>query len=222
MKKEDLEKIVKESKTISEVIRKLGLRVAGGNFKSIKNKILKFNIDISHFDSNHVRNEKLKNYIELFKKKELTECLIENSTYNNRGNIKKRLFKEGLKTNKCELCGQGEMWNNKKMSLILDHINGIWNDNRLENLRIVCPNCNATLDTHCGKQKSKQKKEEYRKYINQKKIELYYSKRKVDRPEYEVLLKEVEELGYCATGRKYGVSDNSIRKWIKYYQKGLK
>jgi hypothetical protein len=41
------------------------------------------------------------------------------------------------------------------LSLILDHINGVNNDNRIENIRIVCPNCNATLDTHCGKNKSK-------------------------------------------------------------------
>jgi len=59
------------------------------------------------------------------------------------------LYQEKLKNKVCELCGQDENWNGKKMSLILDHINGINNDNRLENLRIVCPNCNATLDTHC-------------------------------------------------------------------------
>lgn len=78
------------------------------------------------------------------------ELLVENST-TSRGAIKRNLYKEGLKERKCELCGQGEEWNGKKMSLILDHINGINNDNRLENLRIVCPNCNATLDTHCKK-----------------------------------------------------------------------
>ena len=58
-------------------------------------------------------------------------------------------YKEGIKKRKCELCGQGEEWNGKHMSLILDHINGNPNDNRLENLQIVCPNCNATLPTHC-------------------------------------------------------------------------
>lgn len=221
MNREILEKIVKESKTISEVIRKLGLRVAGGNFKSIKNRIKKFDIDTSHFDANFVRNEKLKSHTELFIKRKLVDCLVENSDYNNRSSIKKRLFEEGLKINKCELCGQDENWYGKKMTLILDHINGVWNDNRIENLRIVCPNCNATLDTHCGKQKSKQKKEEYKKTITQNKINLYLSKRKVDRPEYEVLLKEVDELGYSATGRKYGVSDNSIRKWLNFYQKRL-
>lgn len=51
----------------------------------------------------------------------------------------------------CEKCGQDENWYGEHMSLILDHINGVNDDHRLENLRIVCPNCNATLPTHCGK-----------------------------------------------------------------------
>ena len=63
--------------------------------------------------------------------------------------MKNRLYDEGLKERKCELCGQDENWYGKKMSLILDHINGVNNDSRIENLRILCPNCNATLPTHC-------------------------------------------------------------------------
>lgn len=80
----------------------------------------------------------------------MDKILIENSSYN-RSSLKERLYKEGLKERKCEFCGQDENWNGKHMSLILDHINGIYNDNRLENLRIVCPNCNATLETHWKK-----------------------------------------------------------------------
>jgi hypothetical protein len=76
----------------------------------------------------------------------LCDILIENSSYS-RASLKDRLYKEGLKKRECELCGQGEEWVGKKMSLILDHINGVNNDNRIENIRIVCPNCNATLDT---------------------------------------------------------------------------
>jgi ribosomal protein S27AE len=65
--------------------------------------------------------------------------------------LKERLFNEGLKDRQCEQCGQGELWRGRSMSLILDHINGIPDDNRIENLQIVCPNCAATLDTHCGR-----------------------------------------------------------------------
>ena len=59
----------------------------------------------------------------------------------------------------CELCGQGELWRGRPMGLILDHINGVRDDNRLENLRIVCPNCAATLDTHCGRKNRRERPE---------------------------------------------------------------
>ena len=149
-------------------------------------------------------------------------------------NLKKRLYNEGLKERKCELCGQDENWQGKHMSLILDHINGINNDNRIENLRIVCPNCDATLPTFSGRNvKTKYnvvlKKEIVIKYCEcGKKIDNYSKKcvecnsikqRKKERPSYDELKLEINNLGYSATGRKYGVSDNTIRKWIKYYEK---
>ncbi len=80
----------------------------------------------------------------------LDEVLVENSTYN-RFNLKRRLLAAGLLEPVCELCGQGEKWHGRRMSLVLDHINGTSNDNRIENLRMVCANCAATLDTHCGR-----------------------------------------------------------------------
>jgi tRNA G26 N,N-dimethylase Trm1 len=118
------------------------------------------------------------------------------------------------------------------MSLILDHINGIHSDNQLKNLRIVCPNCNATLPTHCGKN-TKNKKEKNIKIKKQnfcscgKEIQLNSKmcldchnkkNRKIKRPPKEELINEIKNLGYSATGRKYGVSDNAIRKWAKVYE----
>ncbi len=76
--------------------------------------------------------------------------LVADSTYS-RGALKRQLYAAGLKQRQCELCGQDESWRGRKMALILDHINGVATDNRIENLRIVCPNCAATLDTHCGR-----------------------------------------------------------------------
>lgn len=152
----------------------------------------------------------------LFEKIPLELILVECSKFS-RTALKKRLYDEGLKNRECEICGQGEIWNGKKISLILDHKNGINNDNRIENLRIVCPNCNATLDTHCGKNKKNRKltsgftKQSYEK--------CHLSQRKTKRPSFEELKREIKNEGYSATGRKYGVSDNAIRKWEKAYLK---
>lgn len=218
--RENLEPIVRKSKNLREVLEKIKLRAAGGNYKVIKSYIDKYKIDISHFETPAQRMLNIGNqHIAI----PLEEVLVENSNYS-RTNLKRRLYNEGLKERKCELCGQGEMWHGKKMSLILDHINGVHNDNRFENLRIVCPNCNATLETHCGKHNRKKEKNTKLKVENTIKTKdgrqrAALEKRAFFRPSIEQLKKDVAEFGYSATGRKYGVSDNSIRKWIKSYEK---
>lgn len=147
--KDTLTEVVLISKTYKECLLKLNVRAAGGNYKSLKKYIDLYNIDTSHFSSNVVRNDKLSKFNKS-RKFELKEILIENSTYS-RTSLKKRLYDENILERKCCLCGQDENWNGMKISLILDHINGVHNDNRIENLRIVCPNCNAGLDTFAGK-----------------------------------------------------------------------
>ena len=86
---------------------------------------------------------------------DLNEILIDNSTYYNRTSLKARLFKSNLLENKCIECGIGSIWNGKKLVLHLDHINGKYNDNRIENLRILCPNCHSQTDTYSGKNMKK-------------------------------------------------------------------
>jgi len=225
-------KIVKESINLSDVCRKLGIITTKGNRDTIKKYINIFNLDINHFryQTNTQNN---------FKKINIIDILVENSSYNSTNHLKNRLYKEGLKERKCELCGQDENWNGMKISLILDHTNGINNDNRIENLRIVCPNCNAGLSTFSGKNINNDFKYNKFKYIktitnncecgkiiskNSKTCSECSSlqQRKVERPPHELLLKEIKELGYCGTGRKYGVSDNAIRKWIKNYKIGYR
>lgn len=203
----EFSKAVRESKSFTDVARKINLNPLCGNRNTIKNYIEKYKLDISHFDFglSNIHNP-------IIGRRDLSDILVEKSTYFHNCNLKERLYKEGLKKRECELCGQGEEWKGKKISLILDHENGIHNDNRLNNLRIVCPNCNASLETNGGKninQKHKTKRKEKIKktFIRKRKVE--------NRPPVEQLLKEIKETNYSAVGRKYGVSDNSIRKWIK-------
>ena len=185
-------------------------------------------IDTSHFDPDLARLRGLRR-----SPRPLTEVLVENSNYN-RGNLKQRLYNEGFKDRRCEMCGQGEDWKGSRIALILDHINGVRDDNRLENLQIVCPNCAATLPTHCGRGLRKPRipvpcelcgKEYVRRHSRQR----YCSRecgqrggkrnRRAERPPYEQLLAEIETGGYCAVGRKYGVTDNAIRKWVRAYER---
>jgi len=226
--KELLQEVVKNSNTLTEVLHKLKIRSAGGNFRTLHKYITSFNLDISHFSADLVRKNKLTN----FNKKDLNNYLIVDSLAS-RSNIKKRLYQANLKEPKCEICGQNENWLGKPISLILDHINGIYNDNRLENLRIVCPNCNATFDTHCGKNNSKLNKIksdlniplsesiDFRKIRTAKTIQSDFNRRKVIRPSYETLVEEHKINTYTAMGKKYKVSDVMIKKWIKLYEKNI-
>lgn len=150
--KEFLEPIVQKSKYWGELFQNLGIIQGGNNMKNIKKHIEKYNINVDHFISKSKalslkRHKYALQYEDLF---------IEKCSHS-RNSVKAFIYNNKLKPIVCELCGQNELWNNKKMSLILDHINGINNDNRLENLRLVCPNCNSTLDTHCRGVKYKKK-----------------------------------------------------------------
>lgn len=127
-----------------DVVKHSGMSKQEGNYRYLRNRISMYKIDISHFENQSFGKDKPRRTLE--------DILVKGKFLTLNGNrLKKRLFEAGLKQPICELCGQDENWKGKKMSLILDHIDGDRENNELENLRIVCPNCNATLDTHCGK-----------------------------------------------------------------------
>jgi hypothetical protein len=219
------------SRSLTEVLRRLGMRPAGGNHATLRKYLDEiWRIPTDHFDPDAVRREALAQ-----PPRPLEAVLVGGSTYDRR-NLKLRLYEAGLKERRCELCRQGELWRGHRMSLILDHVNGVANDNRLENLRIVCPNCAATLDTHCGKNlrlvrqcarcgapfrpKGAQRHCSRRcGGLSEAGTIAAIARRRAERPAYDQLKKEIEELGYLGTGRRYGVSDNAIRKWLRQYER---
>lgn len=196
--------------------------------------IERWGIPTDHFDPDAVRNEALAGGRS--GPRPLDEILVAGSTYP-RGHLKRRLYDAGLKTRSCELCGQGEVWRDRPMALILDHVNGDSTDNRLENLRIVCPNCAATFETHCGRKNRGDRRRACE--LCGKAFEAAYGRqrfcsrecgsrhprsgrrpslRRVERPPLDQLRLEVELHGYRGTGRRHGVTDNAIRKWIRAYE----
>ena len=87
---------------------------------------------------------------QLKRKIETKDILVENSTYA-RHNLKRRLLKENLLQYVCSCCGNKGEYNNIPLVLQLDHINGVNNDHRIENLRFLCPNCHSQQDTYAAK-----------------------------------------------------------------------
>lgn len=149
LSKLELVELVNSSISISEILRKLNRPINHGNARTLKRYCNLHNISLNEILVNNKKYATTKNTFG--RKYQLNEILIENSKYANMACLKSRLYYEKLKKPICEKCGQDENWYGEKISLILDHINGIHNDNRLENLRILCPNCNATLPTNGGK-----------------------------------------------------------------------
>lgn len=221
------------SRSWAETLRRLHYRSAGGNWKTLKKYAELWSIPTGHFDSRGPSVEGLRRTHR--PPQPLGNVLTEESSYG-RAHVKRRLFDEGLKLRRCELCGQGDVWRGLRMALILDHINGVPNDHRLENLRILCPNCAATLETHCGRKNQKppracalcgtefKPKSGIQRYCSRdcgQRVSWANrrSRRKVERPPYEQLMSEIGESSYSAVGRKYGVSDNAIRKWVRQYER---
>lgn len=186
------------------------------DYKQIKALCEKYCIDLKF---TYINNSIKKNN----KKLPLDKILCENSTYSN-NKLKNRILKEGLKENKCEnpKCGISE-WHGKPISLQIHHINGINNDNRLENLQLLCPNCHAQTDSFGGRNKKEyittfggrdEKIKKTPEEIASKKKEKWES----SHPSKEELIKTfLEQKSYVKTGEFYNVSDNAIRKWFRHY-----
>jgi 5-methylcytosine-specific restriction endonuclease McrA len=135
----------KQSTSIRQILIRLGLREAGGNYSTVSTNLQRLGLDQTRLTGKGwSRNRKLG------PRKTIEEiCVRESSTH--RGELKKRLLEEGLIINQCMLCGLLPRWQDKELIMHLDHINGIRNDHRLENLRMLCPNCHSQTATYCGK-----------------------------------------------------------------------
>ena len=144
--------------TFSDLIRRLtnSEKVHGSMIAYIKKKLDEYNIDYSHFTG---RNPKSKGSNNQNKKEDIIRDYldIDAKKYTNNTNLKKWLYKFNLIEETCSICSISNNWNNNYLSLQLDHINGNNRDNRLENLRILCPNCHSQTKNYAGKKNKNRK-----------------------------------------------------------------
>lgn len=207
--KETLESAVSESLTIADVQRKLGFeKVHLKHYKTLKKRFKVEGISTDHFTPEVVRLSKVRE-VRLKLQYDLESRLVKGINTNNW--VKARLLKEGY------------LRNGEPLTLQLDHIDGDNTNNLQENLRILCPNCHSQTDTWSGRNQKKEKQSHKcdcgqeigkgsKNCLNCSSVK----NRKVkDRPSKEELLKMVKETSFVEVGRRFGVSDNAIRKWLK-------
>lgn len=145
---------IKSSFSVREAVSKLDLAHAGGSYKFFWKRAKELNADTSHFRGKGWLKGRKHNFS---KKIPLSEILIENSLYTSTNHLKKRLIKEGILINKCSKCQLTGIWNGEPIVLQMDHINGVCDDHRIENLRLLCPNCHSQTSTYCSSKRGESK-----------------------------------------------------------------
>lgn len=212
---EKIKEITKDSVNFTEVLQKLNIPRQGNNSKTLKRILNENNIDYSHF-TGRARSYN-SNYTEV-------ENYLNNSKSIKSSKLKEKLLKEKLLENKCSKCGISD-WLGNPLVLQLHHIDGNNQNNSLDNLQLLCPNCHSQTENYCGNSNKNVKKyycsncgKEITKNAKYCPICAFKHRRKVERPNLEQLILDFKELkSFTQVGIKYQVSDNSVKKWCIYY-----
>ena len=219
---EQIIEILNNSTSFSDFEQKLGYSSRGGkNKKVIMSRLDKMNINVSDYFTLKINT--LRDDEEIFQEDStVARCVV-----------KRRILQKNLIPYECAICGNKGEWMGKKLTLILDHINGISNDHRLHNLRFVCPNCDNQLDTYCGRNKQNTDNKRYKQIKVCKKCgkpvsnratfckecytaDLIRNSKIIEKERLENLL--LSGVSRVKIGEMFGVSETTVRKWCKKYK----
>ena len=218
--KEQAEEIVRNCYSIADFCRVLGWQPRGNSYRIFHRYVKDYNLDISHFQQNKICEG---NFNMKGKKYSLNEYLKSNSIRSKV--LIKKLIEENVKERKCERCNNTE-WEGELIPLEVHHIDGNHFNNSLDNIQLLCPNCHFLTENFRGRQ-NKKNKQYFCKKCGKTISRWSYTglcvnctkenQRKTIRPEAEELKTMLFEMSFSEVARKFGVSDNTIRKWCKQY-----
>jgi 5-methylcytosine-specific restriction endonuclease McrA len=215
--KEELQKLANESSSLSNLLRKVGLQPKGDNRKTLNKIIKEFDIDLTKL----IQNRK-DLYLEVNKRlaKDFAysdkDVFIENSNYG-RVHLKDRIMQNKLLDYKCRKCNNEGKWEGETLSLQLEHKNGISNDNRLENLEFLCPNCHSQTSHYAGKNKNS-----YKEKIREKRNKIDKHNFLIERRKKDLEKIDLTKFGWInKVARLWGIKHSHVRDWVKRYYPDL-
>lgn len=137
-------RLIRRCSTFGEVLSHFGLPNVGSNPRTLKTRL--------EAEGLHAEIQRLREGGRRYRRPgtPLKALLVKDSSFS-RYHLKRRLVAEGILEEVCAVCGLGPEWNGEPLTLVLDHKNGVRNDHRLQNLRLLCPNCNSQTDTFAGR-----------------------------------------------------------------------
>lgn len=213
-----LRTIVKRSNSRSDVLRELfpAKALRGYMYERLDNKLNEFSIATDHFAPYSARTNKV----------EKKAVLVDNCTAPK--SVARRIIRATIDMTRCVICGLEDTWNGAPLVLQIDHINGRSNDNRIENLRALCPNCHSQTDTYTGRNNKKhvattccdceatitQGSKRCRPCAN---LARRTTKPKILWPSCADLTSRLASSSYVQVGKDLGVSDNAVRNHVKMY-----
>lgn len=210
--KEEMQELLNFKESFSDIMRHFKLNPRNGSVKTLYRRIKEDDLDDSILRN---KTHSLSMY-NVARKKSNEQVFTENSSFSRKG-LKERLIQQNLLPYLCLECGNAGEWNGKKLSLQLEHKNGINDDNRIENLGFLCPNCHSQTDTYAGKNAKRpispsalEKKERKLRGPNR-----HPRTTKIVWPTKEYFEKALWERPTTHIAKELGVSDKAVEKYIK-------